>query len=153
FILHHEKLLDLKNPDLKGLDLAIHSTIPMGAGLASSAALEVVTMLNLWDHFQIGYDASERLRHPLWIAHLCQQVENDIVGAPCGIMDQMTSLRGEKDKLFRLDCRHAHVQAPIPIPAGVRFVGIDSGVRHSLASPSQYELTRCAGGDGNGSLN
>jgi len=63
-------------PKNNGLNLALYSTIPMSAGLASSAALEVATMLNLLAHFQITLE-------PLRIAQLCQQVENDLVGAPC----------------------------------------------------------------------
>ena len=137
YILHHHKLLDLNQPKIQGLNLAIHSTIPMGAGLASSAALEVATMLNLLAHFQIDLE-------PLRIAKLCQQVENDLAGAPCGIMDQITSLLGEKDQLLRLLCQPAQLQPPLKIPDGLCFVGIDSGVRHSLASPSLYELTRTA---------
>jgi L-arabinokinase len=131
YMLHHRKLLDLNNPNIIGLDLALYSTIPMGAGISSSAALEVATMLNLLAHFNLDVD-------PLEIARLCQEVENYIVGAPCGIMDQMTSLLGEKDKIFCL------LLPQLPIPTGIRFVGIDSGVRHSLSAPSQYNLTRTA---------
>jgi L-arabinokinase len=94
-------------------------------------------MLNLLAHFQITL-------HPMRIAALCQQVENQIVGAPCGIMDQVTSLLGEKDQLLRLLCQPAQLQPPLKIPDGIRFVGIDSGIRHSLSSPSPYSLTRSA---------
>jgi galactokinase len=135
FILHHHNLIDLKNPHIPGLNLAIHSTIPMAAGLASSAALEVATMLNLLAHFEINLD-------PLRIASLCQQVENDLVGAPCGIMDQVTSLLGEKDQLLRLLCQPAQLQPPLKLPDGIRLVGIDSGVRHTLST--KYALTRTA---------
>jgi galactokinase len=137
YILHHEKLIDLRNPNIKGLNLAIYSTIPMSAGLASSAALEIATMLNLLAHFQITLD-------PMRIAQLCQQVENQIVGAPCGIMDQVTSLLGEKDQLLRLLCQPAELQPNLQIPTGLRFVGLDSAIRHSLSTPSQYSLTRTA---------
>jgi len=137
YILHHQNLLDLKNPHIAGLNLAVYCTIPMSAGLASSAALEVATMLNLLAHFELTLD-------PMRIAQLCQQVENQIVGAPCGIMDQVTSLLGEKDQLLRLLCQPAQLQPPLKIPLGLRFVGIDSGVRHSLCSPSPYSLTRTA---------
>jgi L-arabinokinase len=137
FILHHHNLLDLKNPHIPGLNLALYSTIPMAAGLASSAALEIATMLNLLAHFQITLE-------PLRIAALCQQVETQIAGAPCGIMDQVASLLGHQNQLLRLLCQPAQLQPPLPLPNGIRFVGIDSGIRHSLATPSQYSLTRCA---------
>ncbi len=137
FILHHHNLLDLKNPHIPGLNLALYSTIPMAAGLASSAALEIATMLNLLAHFQITLD-------PMRIAQLCQQVENDLVGAPCGIMDQVTTLLGEKDHLLRLLCQPSQLQPPLLLPNHIRFVGLDSGIRHSLTTPSPYSLTRCA---------
>jgi len=129
YILHHQKLIDLHNPYIPGLNLAILSTVPMSAGLASSAALEVATMLNLLGHFEISLD-------PLRIAQLCQQVENQIVGAPCGIMDQVTCLLGEQNQLLRLLCQPAQLQPNLKIPQSIRFVGIDSAVRHSLTSSS-----------------
>ncbi|HEV8291987.1 MAG TPA: hypothetical protein VGP94_08675, partial [Tepidisphaeraceae bacterium] len=127
YILHHHNILDLRNPKISGLNLALYSTIPMSAGLGSSAALEIATMLNLLSHFQLTLD-------PMRIAELCQQVENHLVGAPCGIMDQVTSLLGEQDQLLRLLCQPAQLQPPLKLPGGIRLVGLDSGVRHSLTS-------------------
>lgn len=80
---------------------------------------------------------------PERVAVLCQMVENLVVGAPCGIMDQMASALGRRGQLLSLLCRPAHVQPTIAIPAGVRFWGVDSGVRHSVGG-SDYGSVRCA---------
>ena len=70
-------------------------------------------------------------------------VENLVVGAPCGIMDQMASALGRRGQLLSLLCRPAHVQPDVAIPQGVRFWGVDSGVRHSVGG-SDYGSVRCA---------
>jgi len=138
FILHEASLIDLRKSDFKGLSLAVHSTVPLGAGVSSSAALEVATMMNLLDHF----DLRQRIT-PMQVASLCQQVENRIVGAPCGIMDQVTACSGEAGTLLRMICQPHELQPPIPVPAGMRFIGINSKVRHNIGG-GQYGITRCA---------
>uniref|UniRef100_A0A6N2KDC8 GHMP kinase C-terminal domain-containing protein n=1 Tax=Salix viminalis TaxID=40686 RepID=A0A6N2KDC8_SALVM len=69
---------------------------------------------------------------PRDIALLCQKVENHIVGAPCGVMDQMTSACGEANKLLAMVCQPAEVIGLVEIPCHIRFWGIDSGIRHSV---------------------
>jgi L-arabinokinase len=138
FVLHEQKLIDLNAPGIHGLNLALLSTVPLGAGVSSSAAIEVATMMNLADHFSIRDQLD-----PMRIASMCQQVENRIVGAPCGIMDQATSCAGEKHALLRMLCQPHQLQPALKFPQGIRAVGINSNVKHSVGG-GQYGRTRCA---------
>jgi len=70
-------------------------------------------------------------------------VENVIVGAPCGVMDQMTSCLGEPGTLLRMECQPASLLPHLRLPPGVRVAGINSNVKHSVAG-GQYGRTRCA---------
>ncbi len=135
---HRCGLTDLLDPLFPGMNIALYSTVPLAAGVSSSAAIEVATMMNLVDHFNARWriDAME-------LASLCQKVENQIVGAPCGIMDQATSCAGEADSFFRMLCQPHQVLPPLTLPAGMRVVGINSNVKHSVAT-GQYPITRCA---------
>jgi L-arabinokinase len=74
---------------------------------------------------------------------LAQQVENQIVGAPCGLMDQLTSYFGVQGKLLPILCQPDIISTPVDIPWGISFIGIDSGVRHSVGG-SSYGDVRCA---------
>ena len=139
FLLQERGLIDLQDERVRGMNLAVFSTVPSGAGVSSSAALEVATMLNLMDHFAIPRQSVG----PMKVAAMCQEVENRIVGAPCGIMDQVSSCLGEAGALLRLRCQPHELEAPLPIPHGIRFVGINSGVKHSVGG-GQYGRTRCA---------
>lgn len=154
--LHEQQWIDLNHPRVTGLNVALLSTIPMGAGLGSSAAIEVAMMIALRDHFNLTHPASGRLLRvmntgggpsgvfgPMELAQLCQRVENRIVGAPCGIMDQAASCMAETGKLMRMICQPHELEAALSVPAGMRFVGIDSNVKHSVAG-SAYRHTRCA---------
>jgi galactokinase len=138
FILYEQKLIDLMDDKLRGLNLALLSTVPIGAGVSSSAALEIATIMNLLDHYGIR----DRVE-PMRVAELCQQVENRIVGAPCGIMDQATSCAGRENSFMRLLCQPHELQEPLRLPAGVRVIGINSAVKHSVGG-GQYGITRCA---------
>src|SRR5439155_12944132 len=77
------------------------------------------------------------------LARLCQRVENEIAGAPCGIMDQVTSALGEEGKLLALDCRPHRLVGQLPIPPGWNFVGLNSGVKHSVGA-SDYTRARAS---------
>jgi L-arabinokinase len=84
------------------------------------------------------------LRHPLQdvdLARLCQIAENQVVGAPCGIMDPMTCALGQSDHLLALRCQPSEIEGHVPIPASLRFWGIDSGIRHTV-SGSDYGSVR-----------
>ncbi len=143
FILHDRGLVDLRDPRVPGLNLAVYSTVPPGAGISSSAALEVATMLNLRARWCAATPRSAELDDPVRLASLCQQVENRVVGAPCGIMDQITSLMGRSGELLRMVCQPHELLAPLAIPPGMRIVGIDSAIRHHVGADS-YVRTRCA---------
>jgi L-arabinokinase len=79
----------------------------------------------------------------LSLARLCQRVENDVMDAPCGIMDQVTAAFGESGKLLLLLCQPHQVQGTVTLPAGWSVFGIDSGVKHSVAGTA-YTKTRIA---------
>ncbi len=137
FVLHERRYIDLNDPNHRGLNIALLSTVPQGAGVSSSAAVEVATMMNLADHFAVR----EQL-NPMTLAVLCQEVENRIVGAPGGIVDQITSCAGTEGKLFRLLCQPHELLADLALPEDIRVLGIDSGVRHS--DGGQYGNVRTA---------
>nr|CAD1823184.1 unnamed protein product [Ananas comosus var. bracteatus] len=107
------------------ISILVSSAVPEGKGVSSSAAVEVATMFALAAAH--GLDIS-----PRDIALLCQKVENYIVGAPCGVMDQMTSACGEANKLLAMVCQPAEVKELVTIPSHIRFWGLDSGIRHSV---------------------
>jgi galactokinase len=116
-------------------NLLVRSTAPEGAGLSSSAALEVSTALALL--------ASRRVA-PLELARLCQRAERNFVGMPCGIMDQYISLFGEERAAICLDCRSLKHQV-VRLPAGAAFVAVNTMVKHELAGSAYKERTeQCA---------
>ena len=119
-----------------GLRILIDSTVPEGRGVASSAALEVAVAA------AVAASADIRIE-PADLAALCQRVENHVVGAPCGIMDQMTSSCGEQDRLLRLHCQPGTIEGHIAVPPGYRFYGIDSGISHAV-SGADYGTVRTA---------
>jgi L-arabinokinase len=137
-ILHKHKLLDLSSPAITGVNLAVLSTVPLGGGVSSSAALEVATMINLVDHFGIR----DRLT-PLTLAAMCQEVENTVAGAPCGIMDQVASCAGKAGQLLLLKCQPYELQGYTALPPGTCVVGINTNVKHSVGG-GHYGQTRCA---------
>jgi galactokinase len=118
----------------QGARLVISSRVPEGKGVSSSAALEVATMSAVAAAFRVPIDARE-------IALLCQQVENLVVGAPCGVMDQMTSACGEADQLLALVCQPAELLGTIELPEELAVWGLDSGMRHSVGG-GDYGLVR-----------
>jgi galactokinase len=110
-----------------GLDVWISSAVPMNAGVASSAAVEIGALC--------AFDACLGLKlSAARIAQLGQVAENRVVGAPCGIMDQIAIASGRRGKLLHILCRPGSVVGPVPIPKGTGFAGIHSGVRHSVAA-------------------
>ncbi len=117
-----------------GLRILFDSHVPEGKGVSSSAAIEVATMQAICAAYKITLD-------PRDLALICQKVENLIVGAPCGVMDQMTAACGEQGRLLRLLCQPADLQGGVTIPDEISFWGIDSGVRH-FVSGSDYTSVR-----------
>ena len=119
-----------------GLKLLIASAVPEGKGVSSSAALEVAAMTAI----AAAYDVEVS---PQQIAFLSQKVENLIAGAPCGVMDQMTSACGERDRLLELLCQPGELRGTISLPDELSIWGIDSGIRHSVAG-ADYGTVRTA---------
>lgn len=109
----------------EGARVLVSSRVPLGKGVSSSAALEVASMSAVAAAFRVDLDARE-------LALLCQRVENSIVGAPCGVMDQMTSACGEEGRLLALLCQPAELRGTIALPSDLNVWGLDSGVRHSV---------------------
>lgn len=118
----------------RGVRMMVHCEVPIGKGVSSSAALEVATMQ------AVCALAGQMLDGPT-LAILCQKVENFIVGAPCGLMDQMTSACGEQDSLLALFCQPAELQPSVQLPPQVHVWGIDSGMRHAITG-SDYAGVR-----------
>ncbi|KAK8597376.1 hypothetical protein V6N13_094791 [Hibiscus sabdariffa] len=107
------------------ISMLVSSAVPEGKGVSSSASVEVASMSAIAAAHGLSIS-------PRDLALLCQKVENHIVGAPCGVMDQMTSACGEANKLLAMVCQPAEVIGLVTIPSHIRFWGIDSGIRHSV---------------------
>jgi galactokinase len=117
-----------------GLRILIDSNVPEGKGVSSSAAIEVATMRAVAALLEVELTGDE-------LARLCQLAENRVVGAPCGIMDQMTSALGQENELLALRCQPATVEGFAQIPPVVAFWGVDSGIRHAV-SGADYSSVR-----------
>jgi len=113
---------------VRGADIAIDGDVPQGAGLSSSAALEVAVASALNDLYDLGLTKME-------IALLGRRAENDFVGMPCGIMDQAASALCEEGKALFLDCRTLGSRGiPLDLAAeGLRILIIDTQVHHEHA--------------------
>jgi galactokinase len=113
-------------PLAMGARVAVQSAVPEGKGVSSSAALEAAVMHALAAAATLDVP-------PRDMALLCQQVENLVVGAPCGVMDQMAAIHGEQGRLMALLCQPAEFQGTVPIPPSLAVWGIDSGIRHAVS--------------------
>ncbi|CAI6012532.1 unnamed protein product [Closterium sp. NIES-65] len=121
---------------VQGVAVVVASEVPEGVGVASSAAVEVASMMALMH--ALG------MHVPPWhLARMCQMVENRVVGAPCGIMDQMAVTLARPASLLALLCRPASVQGCLALPPHVALWGIDSGARHSVGGAG-YSGVRAA---------
>jgi galactokinase len=108
-----------------GFDLALRSTVPLGSGLSSSAALEVAVLRALRDLFALNAD-------DVAIARMGQRAENEFVGAPVGIMDEMASSLGRPGVALFIDTRSLSYE-PVALPRGTELAVINSGVAHQHA--------------------
>ncbi|QIK08351.1 galactokinase [Streptomyces sp. ID38640] len=117
-----------------GADLHFESTVPTGAGLSSSAALEVVTALALNDLYALGQE-------PQRLAQLAQRAENAFVGVPCGIMDQTAAACCTEGHALFLDTRDlARRQVPFDLAGeGLRLLVVDTRVKHELGDGAYAE--------------
>ena len=118
-----------------GFEAAIVGNVPLGAGLSSSASLEVALAVGLARLYGVEIDGLEVVR-------LCQRAESGFVGMPCGIMDQYVVYFAEPDRALLLDTRTLeHRSVPLELP-GVAFLVIDSAVRRALSSSGYAERRR-----------
>jgi len=122
-----------------GADLWIQSTIPAGAGLSSSAALEVAVASTL-------LELAEKQLSRLDLARLCQAAEVGFVGTECGIMDMFVSLTAREKHATLIDCRRLESRF-VPLPDDLTVLVVDTGVRHELAS-GEYNQRRASCNEG-----
>lgn len=118
---------------LAALQAVIASDVPRGAGLSSSASVEVA-FISAWQH--LGRMSLPVMKKAL----LCQQAENRYVGVNCGIMDQFASVCGKENRLLQLDCRSLD-WSTIALPVNISIVIADTGIRRKLTS-GEYNQRR-----------
>ncbi|WP_281543475.1 galactokinase [Grimontia sp. SpTr1] len=119
--------------EFKGADLAVSGNVPQGAGLSSSAALEVVIGQTFKTLYQLDISQSD-------IALNGQQAENEFVGCNCGIMDQLISAKGMEDHALLIDCRTLQT-TPVSMPQDMAVVIINSNKKRGLVD-SEYNTRR-----------
>jgi galactokinase len=126
-------MLQARGYPLTGADVAFSSNVPIGAGLSSSAAVEVAAAFGF---LTIAGQEMDRAQ----MALACQQAEHEYAGVPCGIMDQFISALGRANHVLLIDCRDLSYRH-VPVPTGARIVVADTGVRRALAG-SEYRVRR-----------
>ncbi|MFQ5859617.1 MAG: galactokinase [Anaerolineae bacterium] len=116
---------------LRGMDALIQGDVPIGAGLSSSAALEMAAIqaFSAVGDFTVPRDEAARIG---------QRAEHTFVGTMCGLMDQLASALGQPDHALLIDCRDLSYQ-PVPLPAGVTILIADTAVRRQLAASAYNE--------------
>jgi galactokinase len=112
----------------------VESDVPLGMGVSSSAAIEVATLRALSELRPIAWSGTE-------LARFAQQAENEVVGAPCGLMDQLTAAYGQASALLPILCRPDQLADPVRLPPGVVAAGWPSGVKHNVGA-SPYATAR-----------
>ncbi len=126
-------VLQSSGAPISGANLIIQGQVPMGAGLSSSASLEVATGLALLSVSHVEMPQLELVK-------ACQRAEHEYVGTRCGIMDQFVAVFGRSGHALMLDCRTLEYQT-LAIPADARLVICNSMVKHELAS-GEYNRRR-----------
>jgi galactokinase len=118
---------------LRGANLLISGDVPLGAGLSSSAAIEVATGFALAEQSGLALDRTE-------LARLCQRAENEFVGARVGIMDQFVACHGRASHALLIDCRSLEYKT-VKVPPGIQLVICNTMVKHEIAS-GEYNQRR-----------
>jgi len=119
---------------LRGWQGVLAGDVPVGAGLSSSAALEVATARAFAAVSQLTWE-------PAVMAPLCQRAENEWVGMNCGIMDQLISAAGKAGHALLIDCRSLDSR-PVPLPPGSAVVVLDTATRRGLVDTAYNERRR-----------
>lgn len=127
------KHLQQRDGSFGGVDMVISGNVPQGAGLSSSASLEVAVGTVFQQLYHLNLDGAQ-------IALNGQEAENQFVGCNCGIMDQLISALGKKDHALLIDCRSLGTKA-VPMPKGVAVVIINSNFKRTLVG-SEYNTRR-----------
>jgi len=129
-----QEMLKIQSFNVPGINCVFGGDIPDGAGLSSSAALEIGFSYGLNQMLQTGFTEDQ-------LMHLSQMAEHHYVGLECGIMDQFSSMRGKQDQVMQLDCRTLDYEyRPLDLKQ-YSMVLCNSNVKHSLAS-SEYNVRR-----------
>lgn len=122
--------------NIDGLDCTFQGSIPMGAGLSSSAALEVASAYAVLNTLDAKVDLKE-------IARLCRKAEHKFAGTNCGLLDQFSSIFGREHGLIHSDFRTLDVSS-VPLPVDIEFLVVNPHVKHRLAdSPYNERRERC----------
>lgn len=116
-----------------GFNLLVLSGIPMNVGIGSSATAEIATLYCLQSYLSLEISETR-------LARLGQLAENLVVGAPCGIMDQITVTSGRQEKLMHILCRPGNIQEEIRVPPRCAFVGINSMVKRSVGGAAYGDV-------------
>jgi len=124
-------LLERAGHRLGSLDLVYAGNVPIGAGLSSSAAVEVAVGTAARELYDLELS-------DLALAQICQQAEHEFVGTRCGLMDQLISVAGKEGNALFIDCRHLTWEA-VPIPDSAAIVVCDTGKRRGLATSAYNE--------------
>jgi galactokinase len=125
------EMLAKSGAEAGGFEARFSATLPPGAGLSSSAAIEVATAVFLTRLFPFEIS-------PLDLAKVCRRAENEFVGVSCGLLDQVSSIFGRKDHVVFLDCRAETVDT-IPFPEDLALLIVHSGVKHALTGGEYNE--------------
>lgn len=126
--------LQKRNYAITGFNIMIDGNVPVGAGMAASAAIECATVFALNELFELNIDKLEMVK-------IAQKAEQEFVGLRCGIMDMFSSMYGRKDNVIKLDCRSLEYEYVPFKQDGIKIVLLDTSIKHSLAS-SEYNLRR-----------
>jgi len=119
-----------------GADIVLTSDVPLGGGISSSAGIEMATLNAINVAYGLGIEG-------LRLAHLGQQTENRVVGAPCGLMDQLADTLGKQGHFLAIECQPDNILGTVRLPKGCAAVGINSKVKHAVIG-AKYTDVRVA---------
>jgi galactokinase len=134
YVLGVVEQLKKRNYSITGFNIVIDGDVPVGAGMAASAAIECATVFALNELFGLNISKMDMVK-------IAQKAEQEFVGLQCGIMDMFSSMYGKKDNVIKLDCRSLEYEYVPFQQDGIKIVLLDTSIKHSLAS-SEYNTRR-----------